>query len=526
MKSLSLLLCVILGITLHAQDLNEDFGASGRVIFDLDNLDELVGVFQDDDGNIYFYGNTSENLGGIYPFDLYIGKMNQLGEIDPSFGVDGIYRTDCPGNTITSINSAVWDTSGIYLMGRASNSGIVDTNTFFISKIDHTGNLNLDFADDGYFIHDFLGTYNTPGELLMDAQGKLVFCGSTEDDEGTGYEFPMVGRLLQNGDRDSTFGTTGVIVYDMFAGALTDEFEVPAYTYKHGEGGYLDKIIEVNNNYYAAGGYLLTANTHLNLVSINKDGEFNADFSIPGPFIFQSDVGGNHYLKSLTYHNGKVLMGIETDGLMDQESLIQIVDTTGTLISLTELANVERDLRTRGLIQYNDLIFVGEYSKLHSSTSPGYHSDDFEFAALDDNYNLRTDLFDEGFYRVDVDSDDELGLECLHIIDDKMFLGGYMNNVSGSNFTDIVFIGLSLVNDLSSEGRNTKTLQIFPNPSRDYIQLSKEGEYKIFDLQGKLIKSGQNKMNEIIDIQSLEPGAYLIHVLNNHSRSAVRFIKN
>ena len=525
MKKYILLLFVAVTAAINAQDLNEDFGVDGEVIFNLDDLDELVGVFQDDDGSIFFYGNTSENLSGVYPFDLFIGKMNQLGELDPSFGSDGIYRVDCPGNNISSINAAVWDTSGIYFLGRASNSGIIDTNTFFISKINLDGELDLDFADNGYFIHDFLGTYNSPGDLIIDSEGKIVFSGSTEDDEGTGYEFPLMGRLLQSGERDSTFGTTGVIIYDMFAGALSDEFEVPIYTYKHGEGGYLDKLIEVNDNYYAVGGYLITANTQLNLVSIGKDGSFNDDFSIPGPFIFQSDVGGNHYIKSLKYLNGDLLLGIETDGLKDRKSLIQVVDTTGTLKELIELNNDERDLRTRSIHFYNDLIFVGEYSKLNTSTTPGFHSEDFEFTVLDHDFNPRADLFTDGVYRNNVGSGDELGLECMHTIGEKMFLGGYMNNVTGSNFTDIVFIGLNLSADLSLEEKHSNVI-VYPNPSTDFIRINQVGEYQVFDNTGSMVLNGESFNDQIIDVKDLSPGTYILHIQTSNFQTNTRFIKN
>ena len=77
--------------------LKTDFGQNGKIELDIDDLDDLVGILKDDQGNNYIYGNTSDNLGGVYPYDFFFAKLDEFGNLDPNFGTSGILRGDFPG---------------------------------------------------------------------------------------------------------------------------------------------------------------------------------------------------------------------------------------------------------------------------------------------------------------------------------------------------------------------------------------------------------------------------------------------
>ena len=52
-------------------------------------------------------------------------------------------------------------------------------------------------------------------------------------------------------------------------------------------------------------------------------------------------------------------------------------------------------------------------------------------------------------------------------------------------------------------------------------------EYKIFDLLGRVIKSGKSKYNEQINIESLTNGNYIIQIeIEKGEKSAEKLIKN
>ncbi|MCB9224687.1 MAG: hypothetical protein H6582_10950, partial [Crocinitomicaceae bacterium] len=366
--------------------LKTDFGQGGKIQLDIDDLDDLVGIIKDDQGNNYLYGNTSDNLGGVYPYDFFFARIDEFGDLDPTFGSNGIYRGDFPGFTSCSVKQAVLHPSGIYFIGQGINNSSLDTFGLFISKINLDGEIDTNFADHGYFTKDFLGTYNTAGSIIIDSDSKLVFCGSTTDDQGTLVEYPILGRLNLNGDPDSTFGSTGIIAWDYYAGSLVDLLEIaPVLEVRHGDGMYLSEIVEVNNAYFATGKYQGTANIELNYMSITKGGVFNPNFITTGPHIYQLDPGANHQISDIAYNGESIYISIFTDGAMyGQKHLIQKLHTIGVQQDLIILNEGGFDLRTNFLECWNDRLFYGGYRLDLNNSGPGYFSDDFTVQCLDE----------------------------------------------------------------------------------------------------------------------------------------------
>lgn len=364
-------------------NLKAGFGVDGKLVIDIDDLDELVGVCADGQGNTYFYGNTSSNLGGIYPFDFYIGKFDGNGVLDAQFGNNGIFRSDFPGFGISSINKAVYHSSGIYIIGGGVNQGVPDTNALFIGKLTLDGQIDTSFADNGFFTSDFLGAYNTPGSLIIDNEGKIVFCGSTTNDGGTWLEYSLIGRLDLNGQPDTTFGTSGLIVWDYFAGNWVNALNLPDYAHRHGEGAYVSEIVEIGNNYYAAGRFVATSYDQLQIMSISKQGDFNNNFLGSAPLVFQVDPGFNHLIHDMDVLNGVIYMAIQTDGEnFDQQHVIQAIDTNGIMGSVFNLEYPGHDCRTNAIEIYDDKLFFGGYSRLLTNNSPDIYQTTFCFMRL------------------------------------------------------------------------------------------------------------------------------------------------
>jgi WD40 repeat protein len=83
------------------------------------------------------------------------------------------------------------------------------------------------------------------------------------------------------------------------------------------------------------------------------------------------------------------------------------------------------------------------------------------------------------------------------------------------------------VNDLSMEAIG---LNLFPNPTSDFIQLKLDAAYstlayKIVDMAGKEIQSGQIVNGEKIDVSILSSGYYLLKVSSNNKAGFVSFEK-
>ncbi|MEZ4686137.1 MAG: right-handed parallel beta-helix repeat-containing protein [Bacteroidia bacterium] len=73
----------------------------------------------------------------------------------------------------------------------------------------------------------------------------------------------------------------------------------------------------------------------------------------------------------------------------------------------------------------------------------------------------------------------------------------------------------------------SSAILLFPNPAHDFIQTTCQGDYfwKIMDLQGKLIQTGQQREERRISIQELPPGLFLLEVNQNGRLVVLPFAK-
>lgn len=72
------------------------------------------------------------------------------------------------------------------------------------------------------------------------------------------------------------------------------------------------------------------------------------------------------------------------------------------------------------------------------------------------------------------------------------------------------------------------TLQIYPNPSSDYISISGlaiDLPYNVYDIQGKIVKNGIYNTNSNIDIQNLKTGIYVLELKGSNLNKRIKFIK-
>lgn len=507
------------------------FGLNGQLVIDIDDLDELVGVFNDATGNTYFYGNTSQNLGGVYPFDFFIGKMNAFGDLDPDFGDGGIYRGDFPGYEISSLRKAVLGDSSIYFIGRGVNAGVADTNALFVGALNLDGSVQDSFANHGFFTHSFLGTYNTPGSILVDCENRIVFCGSTTDDEGTGVEYSLIVRLNLMGELDETFGTSGILIWDYYSGNLVDGLSLPpsdGMPTRHGEGAYLSQMIEVGNSYFVCGQFINTAFSQLQMMSFDQSGALNENFVLAGPRIFQVDPGANHELCDIELVGGKLWLGLKTDGYEKAGSfLVQEVDTMGGIGRLLAYSNEVYQLELNAMEIENGQLFLGGYALKNEHVAPGYHSDYFCLATANTKLEMTNGLGEDTLYFSNGMIEDELGLEDFVFHAHSIVAGGYMNRVEGTNYTDLLFMSWEL--DTLAEPELPIGFTVYPNPTQDYIMVEDVLEMKelaLYDLYGRSVYTAQPLANDHkIDLTGLAAGTYVLVLQNEKGIRTKQVVK-
>lgn len=117
-----------------------------------------------------------------------------------------------------------------------------------------------------------------------------------------------------------------------------------------------------------------------------------------------------------------------------------------------------------------------------------------------------------------------------HVLGFSLAPNWSINSTSLSN-TNIQQIIINFINEYVDSALSiadnsfTQKIEIYPNPSSEYIQisgLSLEENYRIYNILGSKVKNGIIHDNEQIDIRDLNKGIYLLEFDNG---SRVKFIK-
>ena len=448
------------------------FGSQGELILDIDDQDKLQGIVKDDVGNIYFYGGVANYQGGVYPFDFFIGKLFQDGQLDQSFGTDGYLRGDFPNHEISIFENACVVDDGVVLIGNAANYNQVDTNTFYAAKVNFDGEIDLTWGNSGFFTDTLLGMFNSPGSVIQDSEGKIVICGSTTDFESTYVEFPFIIRLGSDGIIDSTFGQTGIILFDYYDNELVNAFHLVDHFERHGEGAYLDELIEIDDNYFLAGKFTNTSFDQIHVMSITKNGEFNPNFVAQGLYPIQIDPGSNHQLYDIVKKDSMVYMSLTTTGLLyGGKQVVLPISASGNIYQEIVIECNDYDEYSRFIDFNNDIMIVGGFSEVLGNGLPGHFSDRFVCNAMKSDYTLESTFGENGsfVYQSSI-VDIEQGAEDMILLEDIGVLGGYANRVIGDNVTDFMFVAFSLSNELQIEENEFLHL-IYPNPTKGVINI-------------------------------------------------------
>ncbi|MDA9057623.1 T9SS type A sorting domain-containing protein, partial [Flavobacteriaceae bacterium] len=96
----------------------------------------------------------------------------------------------------------------------------------------------------------------------------------------------------------------------------------------------------------------------------------------------------------------------------------------------------------------------------------------------------------------------------------------YITEVSGNKILKIDLSTLSINKNIL----NSKE-QIYPNPSTNFIRISNlkaKGSYIIYNVLGAEVKNGTIDLEEIIEVQNLKNGIYLLKLYNG---STLKFLK-
>ncbi len=106
----------------------------------------------------------------------------------------------------------------------------------------------------------------------------------------------------------------------------------------------------------------------------------------------------------------------------------------------------------------------------------------------------------------------------------------YVND--GTDDSEPFNISLEVFKALELESATSNTWEVYPNPTKDWLiiksnNLSDAFQIKIYGMNGELIKGLEQitSVNHTIDLSSLQPGMYLLQILDGAKEHTVRFMK-
>ena len=111
------------------------------------------------------------------------------------------------------------------------------------------------------------------------------------------------------------------------------------------------------------------------------------------------------------------------------------------------------------------------------------------------------------------------------------FVEGYSNqsgNISTYKFISY-FFGVTYIELEELRGLKANNISVFPNPANDFIEVTRvksTAAYSLIAANGAILQKGILKTNEnIIKVEHLPPGNYLLLIEGGENQSVIQFVK-
>jgi uncharacterized delta-60 repeat protein len=473
----SLIFCSLRPTNAQLVALDPTFGKNGIAI--IPTTGKINRLIFDKSENIIVIGNTTEN-----GFPAII-KTDSNGILDNNFGINGKVILEYEKAYLYDFK--ITEDNKIFLMGQFNSQ-------VFMIQFNEDGSF-----DDSYGINGKIIVTSSLG--LLSVNIKDVFSLTGEFMHGYAYNYCFLSKYNFKGEKDENFGhfeevwlTDNNVTYNIFSTCI----EVLN-----------DKSILVGGYDYPSQNHIYTKepNAKIAFCKLDQDGQFITNFADNGRFItdivFDKTEGIDEaILDVLEDNNGNLVF----TGFCENNCFIFRALPNGTVDNTFgnngfcflniqyPLTNIEQP--GRNILSINDKYLTGWYNRIICTNSNGN---------LDTNFN-NTGVFNfENFTFLDMKFQKN----------NKLILGGSFDE----NFS-IARLNIPLeVSAKSYEMDNT--IHFFPNPSKNILYFSKEKQYEIMDIQGRLLLKSEKPM-QTVNVAHLKTGIYFIEFDDSQ---VVKFVK-
>lgn len=238
-----------------------------------------------DDGRILVVGKSASNY-------AFVVRLLPDGSPDTSFNGDG-------GNSFETFTGTEWNgiavqDDGKVVIGGSYNDG-GNRNAAFL-RFNTDGTFDTSFGNNGFAQIDFGASYDQVEDIMLQADEKIVFTGST----GTIPNRDIIhGRLNSNGSPDNTYSGDGKSILSLPGNDV----------------GHDIRVMDDNSILIGGTGYISSASTtDFLLYKVNSDGTDDNSFGDQSPVIFADLNNSDDVVREMDIQSdGKVLLFGDTD---------------------------------------------------------------------------------------------------------------------------------------------------------------------------------------------------------------------
>jgi uncharacterized delta-60 repeat protein len=213
------------------------FGVNGhRLISAGTGLEQAEAILRDSMGRYVVVGS----LQGAMNLDLGVARLTSAGDLDTTFGTNGVARFDFGGDEFGE-DVAIDSLGRIVVAGQQAG---MTGEEMMVARLTTAGALDMTFGSSGRFVSTTSQNENLLG-VAIDGADRIVAVGFSDQDS-------LVLRLTSAGALDTTFNATGVLIVDLTTGLYADRLNAVALDGTRlvaaGEG-----LDSAGSNFYLAG---------------------------------------------------------------------------------------------------------------------------------------------------------------------------------------------------------------------------------------------------------------------------------
>ena len=436
--------------------------------------------------------------------DVYLVKTGPDGSIAPSFGQNGSLRFDFAGLDYCTA-SDVWEdpANGSFLV---LGSGRNDTNTTktwgCLQRVSRTGQVIPLSSTKNDLRFEFFGLAEYPNIILRDQAGRYLIAGSSFDPNGN-HPQPVVLRLTADFEIDSTFGSTGKLLFDL---GVMQPLRSNAV---HFSGGFIRDMILLPDTGVAICGGVSNGSYYEGFAAkVDPQGAIDPSFGPPSGYIsFDLFNGYDTKITSLvSLPDGTLAFAGSTGGgNPDQDLLVgRLNPQNGTFVH--ELIDLDG-----AADEVEDLLLAADGSLLASATSEFEGTTRFSLASFPDPTQLE-------IHSITTHTPDaSANATNIFVVaqDDRVILGGYITT------STLQIKGLLTAVHPSTTYTHPPTenvlFSVYPNPTTNQITIRSEQtilEIELVDLQGRTLQTWQPKAQQELQLQlpAHSPGVYFLRI--------------